>query len=117
MAPADIGHKVKELDQQLNEWYRGLGSVYRARPTSKFIKMHPQKTVLHCLFFYFAYHGTLCRIHNVLATPWGRPALQHTREEDYGTGIEESAAIVAEASRSLARATQQLEINASSHVW
>lgn len=69
------------------------------------------------MYMYYAFHGTLCAIHNVITYPWGQPKLNLMRQSDTTQQVEESCRIVAEASRAIASMTQQTEVTAASLAW
>ncbi|KEF53908.1 uncharacterized protein A1O9_10310 [Exophiala aquamarina CBS 119918] len=105
-----------ELDKQIRQWWNQLPEIYRSRPTSKFFRKNSQMDQRQWTYIYYAFHGTLCAIHNIITYPWVQPALDSAQQLMMATQIEKSSQIVMNASRAIASATQLMEVTAASHV-
>lgn len=113
----EVVKMINELDGQIRDWWARLPAIFRSRPTSRVFRDHPNIDMIHWTYIYFAFHGTLCAIHNVITYPWAQPQLNLMRQQDTMTQVERSSVIVAEASRAIASMTQQSETTAASQVW
>jgi hypothetical protein len=108
---------TSDLDKQIRQWWSQTPAAFRSRPTSKLFRDNPHIDQTQWSYINFAYHGTLCAIHNVITFPWVQPRSDLAQQQKVMAQIDQSSQVVANASRAIASLTQQMEVNAASPVW
>lgn len=114
---AELLRTTRDLDSQMRQWWARLPAPFKRRPSSKLFRDNPNLDPTQWSYINFAYHGTLCAIHNVITYPWVQSRFDLAQNQSLIQQVEESSRAVADASRALASITQHTEVHAGSHVW
>ncbi|EXJ61496.1 uncharacterized protein A1O5_11812 [Cladophialophora psammophila CBS 110553] len=113
----EISKTVKKLDADLRAWYADLRQEYLLYTPNRPKVLHPRISHIHFLFLQHCFHGALCVLHSVFAQPWRESQLQQRQSAEYAKQAQESASIIAEASRAIVLDSQRFAIDASTPAW
>lgn len=114
---SELLRATRDLDTQMRQWWAQLPAPFKRRPSSKLFRNNPNLDPTQWSYINFAYHGTLCAIHNVITYPWVQSRFDFAQNQSLIQQVEESSRAVADASRALASVTQHTEVHPGSHVW